>query len=77
MSSVRASPSRVVQPLDLAGDVALALAEVAEPGGLEVDGVELDEHVPDVAAQRRRLLLGSGRRPSSRRGITPSTRVIT
>ena len=42
--------------LDLAADVARALAEVGEAGGLRVDAVQLGEHVDGVEAQGARLL---------------------
>ena len=40
-------------PLQLALDVALALGEVAEPDLVDVDGVQVGEHVDEVLAQPR------------------------
>ena len=39
-----------VPPLELPGDVALVLAEVAETDGVDVDGVDAGEHVGDRLA---------------------------
>ena len=44
--------------LDLAADVARALAEVGEPGGPRVDAVQLGEHVDGVEAQGAGLVGG-------------------
>ncbi len=69
---VGAGPAVALAPAGhLPADVARALAEVGQPGRLDVDGVQLDEHVEEAAAQRSGVDLAQ-RHP--RRQVGPQDR---
>ena len=62
----------------LAGDVVLLAAELAEPGGVGVDGVDLDQGVDDALADRPAVVWSGKASASARpRRTGPSTNSIT